>query len=138
MKILTSNLMIKILVGLAVVVGVVAVNQQSSNMRACSRVSFDPNHSAVFECDAGFSVANLKNPYHIPVYTTVTTTIRSEGWLAQIGDSETLKTIRKNLGAPVVLGPGAFMAVANGEGLVYVNCPKRYLLTVVWNVPVTH
>lgn len=137
MNILTSNLMIKVLLGMAIVVGVVAVNQQHSDTKPCSRISYYPNRSEVFECPAGLSVASLRNPYPIPIFTTVTTTVRAEGWLTKVGDVETVKTIRKRLGAPVVIGPGAFMAVADGSGLVYIQAPSKYLLTVVWDVKTT-
>jgi hypothetical protein len=131
---LWTNTFLKIMVGLLLAVSVIAVNEQPSGTKACSKVSYVPNRSAVFDCMAGLSVVSLRNPYDIPIFTTVTASVRSEAWLTVPGDNETVKTIRAKLGAPVVLGPGAFMAVASGAGLVYVKAEKRFLLSVVWDV----
>ena len=132
---LWTNATIKILVGILVVGSIVYYDTQPDSTVACSRVSYVPNRSIVYNCMAGFSAASLKNPYKIPVYTTITSSVRSEAWLTSIGDVETAKKIRKSLGAPVVIGPGAFMAVGSGEGLVYIQSSQRFLLSVVWDVP---
>jgi len=132
---LWTNAAIKILVGILVVGTVVYYNTQPSTTKECSRVSYVPNKSAVFNCEAGFNVASLRNPYKIPIYTTVTSSVKAEAWLTNNGDDEKAKTIRKRLGPPVVIGPGAFMAVGSGEGLVYIRASQRFLLSVVWDVP---
>lgn len=134
MGFLISNLMIKILLGIAIVGSVVWAYEKPQGDSPCVTISNYPNHSEVFQCPAGLSTVNLQNTTGRDIFTTITTDVRTEGWLTTIGDGETVKTIRKNLGPSVVMAPGAFMAVANGKGLVYVESDVKYLLTVVWDV----
>lgn len=129
-----SSRTIKVLVGAAVVVAIVGLTNQPSGGVACTSISYFPNRSAVFQCPAGLSTVVLQDHKAIPIWTTVTTDQQAEAWLTTVGDSETLKTLRAHLGAPVVLGNGAFMAVSSGQGLVYVDAKTSYLLTVVWDV----
>lgn len=138
MGFLISNTMIKILVGAAIVVGIVTVYEDSghSDSTPCVSIENVPFHSAVYQCPAGLSTLAFQDRMGFPIYTTLTASVRSDSWLTTIGDKETLKSLPVNLGASAVIGPGAFMAISNGSGLVYVNAPSKVLLSVAWqNVP---
>jgi hypothetical protein len=132
---ITSTRTIKVLIGVAAIVAVVGLNNQPGGSTPCTTISNYPNRSAVFECPPGLSTVWLRDTTAVPIWTTVTTDKQAEAWLTKPGDNETLKTLRKNLGAPVILGGNgyAFLAVSSGSGLVYVEAKTRYLLTVVWD-----
>jgi hypothetical protein len=130
---LLSNLMLKILIGLAIIGSVVYEYEKPPGDVPCVSISHFPNKSDVFECPKGLSTVVLTNSTGKDIFTTLTTSARAEAWLTVVGDDETVKTLRTRLGAPVILAPGAFMAVSTGKGLVYINAPEKYLLTVVWN-----
>ena len=138
MGFLLSNTFLKVWIGLAFVVGAVGIyNAPSGNSSPCVTISKYPNRSEVWQCPKGLNTAWLADHKGYPVFTTVSTDVQTEAWLTKAGDTETVKTIRKNLGAPVVLGPGAFMAVGTGEGLIYIQSKTQFLLTIAWsqNVP---
>jgi hypothetical protein len=134
MRIIWSNTLIKILFGSALVITAVGLYFQPIGDVPCSTIAHYPNRSEVFSCPAGLSTVVLRNTDSIGVYTTITTDTQTQAWLTVEGDSETLKTFPVRLGAPAILGPGAFLAVGNGRGLVYVDGKTKYLLTVVWQV----
>lgn len=134
MSILTSNLAIKILAGAAIVVGIVAiVEHPGDGTTPCATIEHYPGRSAVYECPKGLSTVYLWNNTGKKTYATVTTDVAAQAWLTVTGDAETLKTLPVKLGAPVILGPGAFMAVDNGSGLIYVYSKNKYILSVAWD-----
>ena len=135
MSILYSNLLLKILIGAAIVSAVVALNQAHSNITPCVTISNYPDHSVVWQCPRGLNTAYLTNMRPYSVFTTVSTDVQTEAWLTKAGDDETVKTltVQKKLGVPVVLGPGAFMAVSNGTGLIYIYSKTQFLLTIAWS-----
>jgi len=130
MGFLLSNAMIRILVGFLVVGGAVYLYEQPKTDPSCAHISHFPNRSDVFQCPAGLNTVVLNDT--VPSYATVATDVQTEAWLTKIGDDESLSTLRKNLGAPAVLGSDAFLAVGSGNGLVYINSKTRFLLTIVW------
>jgi hypothetical protein len=132
MGIIWSNTLIKVLVGLAIIITVVGTYETPPSSVPCVTISKFPNRSEVFQCPKGLSSVVLSNQSPVGVYTTISTDKPTQAWLTAVGTSATEKTLNK-LGAPVVLGPGAFMAVGNGKGLVYVDSKTSYLLTVVWD-----
>lgn len=132
MGIIWSNTLLKVLIGMAVVTVVVGVYMSPPTNQPCVTISKFPNRSAVFQCPKGLSSVRLDNQSPIGVYTTITTDKQSEAWLTTLGTSVTEKTVH-NLGPASVLGPGAFMAIGNGKGLVYIDSKTSYLLTVVWD-----
>ena len=134
MRLFLSNTFLKIWLGVLVIAGVVGLYAAPvSGTVPCSRVSDYPDHSEVFQCHKGLNAAVLTNMRPYPVFTTISTDVQTQAWLTKIGDGETVKTLQKNLGYPVVLGPGAFMAVSNGAGLVYIVSKTQFLLTVAWS-----
>ena len=133
MGFLTSNLMIKILAGSAIVVAVVWQVEKPVTDKACAEIENYPGRSAVYQCQSGLSTVFLWNNTGVRHYASVTTNVQTEAWLTTRGDNETLKTLPVRLGAPVVLGPGAFMAVGNGTGLIYVSSKQQFLLSVAWD-----
>jgi len=136
---LTSNLVIKILVGAAVVVAVVGqVEGKQGGDKSCVSIENYPNRSAVYQCEAGLSTVYMWNNTGKKVYASVTTDVQAEAWLTVPGDKETLKTLPVRLGAPVVLGPGAFMAVGNGSGLIYIHSVKPALVSIAWDHAPAH
>lgn len=138
MSILTSNLAIKVLLGAAVVIGVVGQVEKPSGETPCVTVESYPGRSAVYECPKGLSTVYMWNNTGKQTYASVTTDAPTQAWLTVPGDEETLKTLPVKLGAPVVLGPGAFMAVGNGQGLIYVSSTTKFMLSVAWDHAPTH
>lgn len=136
MGILWSNGFIKVLVGLAVIIVSVGVYMTPKTDNPCVTISKFPNRSEVFECPPGLSSVVLSTANPIGVYTTVSTDVQTSAWLVAVGTSATEKTLSK-LGPAVILGPGNFLAVGNGKGLVYIDGKTKYLVTIVWdNAPV--
>lgn len=133
MGLIWSNTVLKILIGAAVIIIAVGIYFQPSGDKPCSQVSFILNHSAVFSCPLGLSTVSLRAVH--PVYASVTTNVQTEAWLTAYGDTETLASLPKRLGAPAILGPGAFLAVGNGQGLVYISGKSPFLVSVVWDAP---
>lgn len=134
MRFLISNTMIKILVILLVIGMAVYYDEKPSDTQPCSTIENYPGRSAVYECNGGLSTVYLHSTDNR--YTTVTASVRSSAWLTAAGDDETENTLLANkLGPAGVIGPGAFMAVANGNGLVYVLSPdnEKVLISVAWN-----
>lgn len=132
MGFLVSNLMIKILVGIAVVGTIVYYQQPHGGDMPCVGIEKVPGKSAVFQCPAGLSTAFIHDPYPYPVSTTLTTDEVTQAWLTNVGDNETLKTLNDgHLGKASVLKPGSFMSV-NGTGLVYIYGKSKYLLSVAY------
>jgi hypothetical protein len=132
MGIIWSNGFIKVLIGLAVIIVVVGTYETPRTDNPCVVISKFPNRSEVFQCPAGLSSVVLRNDNPIGVYTTVSTDVQTSAWLVPVGTSATPKTL-ENLGPAVILGAGAFLAVGNGRGLVYINGKNKYLVTVVWD-----
>lgn len=135
MRFLLSTGFIKIMIGAALVIGAVALYFKPTTDIACPIISDYPGKSAVFSCPPGLSTVSLRNNLPYSVYTTLSTTEQASGWLTVPGDVETIKTLPIKLGPPVVLGPGAFMAIGSGRGLVYLDSKVKYLVSVVWDVP---
>ncbi len=133
MRFLYSNMVIKILAGAAIVIAVVWQVEKPNNQVACSEIEKYPGRSAVYQCPPGLNTVFLYNNTGKPGYATVTTNVQAQGWLTVPGDSETLKTLPVKLGAPVVLGPGAFMAVGNGAGLIYLSNKQEMLVSIAWD-----
>lgn len=141
MGFLTSKLFMKILTGAAIVVTVVGITNTPPQDTPCITVSSYPGRSAVYQCKPGLSTVLFRNQTKVPTYSTLTSSIQTEAWLTSAGDTETVKTLRAHLGAPVVLGGGGFMAVstpAQGSVLAYVVSKSTVLLTVVWDAQTTH
>ena len=134
MRLLFSNLMIKVLVVAALICAVLSLDQAHGNEKACVSISKFPMRSEVWQCGPGLSTVFLSDTMGVPVYTTVTTSVQTQAWLTKVGDVETAQTLRKKLGVPSILAPGAFMATY-GTGLVYVLSREKFLLTVVWDAP---
>lgn len=132
MGIIWSNTLLKVLVGMAIITVVVGVYMSPPSSQPCVTISKFANRSDVFQCPKGLSSVRLDNQSPIGVYTTLTTDQQTEAWLTTIGTKVTEKTVR-NLGPASILGPGSFMAVGNGKGLVYIDSKSSYLLTVVWD-----
>lgn len=136
---LTSNLAIKVLVGSAAVVGVVGVySQPPPANKPCTLSESDPMHSAVYSCPTGLNTVALFDRLAKPVYASVTVNVPSQAWLTTIGDVETLKTLPIKLGPPVILGPGSFMAVGSGQGLIYIVSKSQSLVSIAWDHAPTH
>jgi hypothetical protein len=132
MGIIWSNGFIKVLIGLAIITVVVGTYETPKTDNPCVTISKFPARSEVFQCPPGLSSVVLRNDNPIGVYTTVSTDVQTSAWLVALGTKATPKTL-DNLGPAVVLGPGAFLAVGDGKGLVYINGAKKYLVTVVWD-----
>jgi len=131
--------MVKILLGAAIVVAVVGqVEGKQGGDTACSQIENYPGRSAVYECRPGLSTVYLWNNTGKKFYATLTTDVPAQAWLTVEGDVETLKTLPVKLGAPVVLGPGAFMAIGNGSGLVYIDSKVKSLVSIAWDHAPTH
>ena len=133
MRILTSNLAIKVLLGALIVLGIVALYDRPSKDISCSTIESYPGRSAVYECQPGLSTAYLWNHTGKYAFATLSTSIKARAWLTKPGDDETIKTIDKDLGPAVVVGPGAYMAIANADGLVYIDAPKKVLVSIAWD-----
>lgn len=131
---LISNTAIKVLVGAAIVLGILTgyYGSDGKGSTPCVSIESVPFHSAVYQCPAGLNTVWLQNGTGKPVYTTLTSNVRSDAWLTVVGDKETLKTLPVKLGAAAVIGPGAFMAIADGSGLVYINSPVKSLVSIAW------
>lgn len=132
MGIIWSNTLLKILVGMAVITVVVGVYMSPSNSQPCVTIAKYPNRSEVFQCPKGLSSVILKNDNPIGVYTTVSTDVQTQAWLVNIGTKADEKHLSK-LGTADILGPGNFLAVGNGKGLVYIEGKTKYLVTIVWD-----
>lgn len=132
MSIIWNNTLVKILVGLAIVITVVGVYMTPPTSQPCVTIAKYPNRSEVFQCPAGLSSVNLSTDNPIGVYTTVSTDVQTSAWLVAKGTEADEKHLEK-LGPAAILGPGAFLAVGNGNGLVYIDGKSKYLVTVVWN-----
>jgi hypothetical protein len=138
---LTGKGTIRILIGAAVVVAVVGLTTTPPQDTPCTTVSNLPGRSSVYECKAGLSTVLFENKTKVATYSTITSSIQTEAWLTRAGDTETIKTLRGHLGAPVILGGGGFMAVstpAEGSSLAYVVSKSTVVLTVVWDAQTTH
>lgn len=132
MGIIWTNTLLKVLVGMAVITVVVGVYMSPPTSQPCVTISSFPNRSKVFQCPKGLSTVSLTSHSPIGVYTTLSTDKPTEAWLTTVGTKETEKTVR-SLGPASILGPGAFMAIGDGKGLVYIDSKTSYLLTVVWD-----
>ena len=140
MGFLLSNTFLKVIIGIAIVVGAVGIySAPKDSSQPCVTIANYPNRSMVFQCPKGLNTAWLADNKGYPVWTSVSTDVQTLAWLTAAGDNETLKTltVQKKLGPPVVLGRGAFMAVDNGAGLIYIESKTQFLLTIAWsqNVP---
>jgi hypothetical protein len=130
--IIWSNTLLKILVGMAVITVVVGVYMSPPTSQPCVSISKFPNRSQVFQCPKGLSSVILRNDNPIGVYTTVSTDVQTQAWLVEVGTKADEKHLDK-LGSAAILGPGAFLAVGNGKGLVYIEGKTSYLVTIVWD-----
>jgi len=135
LRLLTSNLMIKVLIGAAVILAVLSLVMKPDPFKPCAVISHERNKSVVMECDAGFNTVALSNSLPFNVFAELWTSEPTQAWLTKAGDVETLKTLRAKLGPPDILGKGRFLGIASGRGLVYIHAAKQFVVTVVWNVP---
>lgn len=129
---LISNTSIKVIIGVIVVMTVVYYSEKPSTEHPCSQIEYYPKRSAVYQCEAGMNTVALRaSPL---TYTTLTSNVRASAWLTEDGVSVTRKQLEAGrLGASVTLGPGSFMAIANGNGLVYVLSDTAIILSVAWH-----
>lgn len=132
MSIIWSNTLIKVLVGMAVIIVAVGTYLSPPTEQPCVTIAKFPNRSQVFQCPKGLSSVLLQDNNPIGIYTTVSTDVQTSAWLVNVGTKADEKHLGK-LGPAAILGPGAFLAVGNGKGLVYIDGPTKYLVTVVWN-----
>jgi hypothetical protein len=127
-----SNRMIKIIIGVVAVMTAVYFNEKPNTDRPCVTLSNYPGRSEVFQCQPGLNSLYVYSKVK-DTYTTVTTNPITEGWLTVPGDDETMKTIRARLGTSMGLGPGSFLSVDRGTGLVYIYSKTTFLVTVAWH-----
>jgi hypothetical protein len=89
----------------------------------CSQIYFSQNTGSSYSCKAGLNALTLTSTNHTPA--SVSIDVPGMAWLTSAGADP--KHVTHTPGLP--LGPGRFLEVASGNGLIYFKTTKPVVIT---------